>query len=168
MHIFLIGFMGSGKTYWGKLWAEVNGFSFIDLDHEIELAAGRTVAAIFENNEEAYFRELESGKLKDIVLPTNAIIACGGGTPCFHNNMEWMNNNGLTVYLKTTPPDILERVKDEKHKRPLLKNLDDENMLLFIAQKIQEREPFYSQAKIILPVGELNTNTIQTIKQTSN
>ena len=159
MNIFLIGFMGSGKTYWGRIWAEANGYAFIDLDEVIETAAGRTIAAIFDKNEEVYFRELEAEKLRSLDLQKDTIIACGGGTPCFHNNMEWMDTQGTTVYLKSSSSQVLERVKAEKAKRPLLKKVNPAELLFFIEQKLKEREPFYLQAKIIIHVDKLTTES---------
>ncbi len=155
--------MGSGKTHWGKLWAQQNGLDFFDLDEIIEAQQQKTIDAIFEQNGEESFREIESNALKTFSEKDNCIIACGGGTPCFHDNMQWMNENGTTVYLKASTGQVLERVKDEKYKRPLLKKLDDDEVLLFISQKIIERAPFYSQAKIILLVEELNTASFEKI-----
>jgi shikimate kinase len=163
MKIFLIGFMGSGKTHWGKLWAERRRMEFFDLDAMIEAKEKKTIDAIFNENGETYFRGAEIAALKTFADKDNCIIACGGGTPCFHNNMQWMKSNGTTVYLQATPVEIMERVKDEKHKRPLLKKLDNDEILLFIAQKIKEREPFYLQAQIILPVKELNIDSFKKI-----
>ena len=155
--------MGSGKTYWGEIWAKKNDFDFFDLDLIIEAQEQKTIDKIFNENGETYFRETESAALKTFADKDNCIIACGGGTPCFHDNMQWMNENGIPVYLKATPDQILERVKDEKHHRPLLKKLNDDEIFLFISQKIKERDPFYSQAKIILSVTELNARSFEKI-----
>ena len=163
MKIFLIGFMGSGKTHWGEIWAEKNRLDFFDLDSFIEAQQQKTIDAIFNEDGETYFRETESATLKTFAEKDNCIIACGGGTPCFHDNMQWMDGHGITVYLKATPGQIMERVKDEKHMRPLLKRLNDDEAFLFITQKIKEREPFYSQAQIILPVDELNNESFEKI-----
>lgn len=161
MLIFLVGFMGSGKTHWGKLWAEAHQFPFVDLDAEIELNEGKTVAAIFEKSGEFYFRDVEAKVLRSFEQQQHTIIACGGGTPCFHGNMQWMNEHGTTVYLSSPPADILERVLTEQHKRPLLKNLNQAEMLFFIEQKLKEREPFYTQAKITLPAAELDQSSFE-------
>ena len=163
MKIFLIGFMGSGKTHWGEIWAQRSDMDFFDLDALIVAKEQRTVDAIFAEKGETFFREKESDTLKTLAEKNNCIIACGGGTPCFHDNMQWMNDNGTTVYLQASPEQIMERVKNEKHKRPLLKKRDDDEILLFVTQKIKEREPFYSQAHIILPVEELNNCTFEKI-----
>ncbi len=147
-NFFLIGFMGSGKSHWGKIWSEANQFSFVDLDAVIEEKAGKTVAAIFELNGEDYFRGLETDALRTCAHLQNTIVACGGGTPCFNENMQWMNENGTTIYITCTSNEILARVLLEKEKRPLLKKLNQAELLFFIEQKVKEREPFYTQANL--------------------
>lgn len=161
--IFLIGFMGSGKTYWGNLWARQTGMAIFDLDEVIEQQENKTIAEIFEQNGEAYFRQKETEVLKTFSDKKKCIIACGGGTPCFNNNMQWMNEHGLTVYLAATPDEIVKRVITEQEKRPLIKNLHPEELLLFVEKKLKEREAFYTTAKIILPVNEITAVTINSI-----
>ena len=162
-NIFLIGFMGSGKTYWGKLWAAQSGLQFFDLDELIEAEQQKSVAAIFEQDGEAFFRQRETAVLKTFSQKANCMIACGGGTPCFNDNMQWMNENGTTVYLEATPNDILKRVITEQEKRPLIKDLSPDELIVFIKKKLQERAPVYNAAKIILPVTEINAATINTL-----
>jgi shikimate kinase len=161
MTIFLIGFMGSGKSYWGKRWAARAGMSFSDLDQLIEQRCGSSVAAIFEEKGEDYFRQLERQVLGELVMEKNTIVACGGGTPCYYDNMDRMNKRGITIYLKTTPALILERVKEETSSRPLLKQLNEAEILFFIEKKLKEREPVYLQAKICAAVDQLNDNFLQ-------
>jgi shikimate kinase len=162
--VFLIGFMGSGKTHWGKIWAEKNGLNFYDLDEIVEAKAGKPIAAIFEKEGEEHFRKMETEALQTFTKKDNCIIACGGGAACFNDNMQWMNENGTTVYLLATPQYILSRVKaEEKAKRPLINKLNEAELLFFIEQKLKEREPFYTQAKIILPVTELHDDSLSTI-----
>ena len=161
--IFLVGFMGSGKTYWGKMLAAANNFSFIDLDEAIEKKTGRTVAEIFENIGEEYFRMIETKKLRSLVKKRNTIIACGGGTPCFYENMQWMNDHGKTIYLSSTPEDILKRVLSEMEKRPLIKNLNQAELYFFIQQKLREREPFYNQSKFIVQSNEASIHSFASI-----
>ena len=161
--IFLIGFMGSGKTYWGKIWAQKNGLDFYDLDEIIEAQEGRSIAAIFEKEGEEYFRKKEREALRTFSLKDNCVIACGGGAACFNNNMQWMNENGITVYLSATPQYILLRIKEEKDKRPLINKLNEAELLFFIEQKLKERESFYNQAKIILPAAGLNDDSLSTL-----
>ena len=157
---FLIGFMGSGKTYWGKIWAQNKGLNFFDLDEIVEQKEGRAIAAIFEKDGEDYFRKIETNALHIFSEKDNCIIACGGGTACFNNNMQWMNDNGITVYLSASAPYILTRVKEEKAKRPLINKLNEAELLFFIEQKLKEREPFYKLAKFIFPVSELNDGSL--------
>jgi shikimate kinase len=161
--IFLIGFMGSGKTYWGKVWTQQNGLAFYDLDAIIEAKEGRSIAVIFEKEGEAYFRKIETIALQQFSETKNAVLACGGGVPCFNDNMQWMNEHGTTVYLAASPQYILSRVKEEKEKRPLISKLNEAELLFFIEQKLKEREPFYKQAKLILPVTELNEGSLSAI-----
>lgn len=104
--IFIIGFMGSGKTYWGKKWARQSGLAFFDLDEEIEKQEGKTIAAIFEEDGEDYFRKIEATALRAFTNNKNCLISCGGGTACFNNNMQWMNEHGATLYLFATPQYI--------------------------------------------------------------
>ena len=164
MKIFLIGFMGSGKTYWGKIWAQKKGLDFYDLDEIIEEKEGRSIATIFEKEGEDYFRKIETEALHTFSEKDNCIIACGGGAACFNDNIRWMNENGTTVYLAASPQYILSRVKEEeKGKRPLINKLNEAELLFFIEQKLKERELFYKQAKIILSVANVNDDSISII-----
>ncbi len=159
--VFLIGFMGSGKTHWGKIWAAKNGLNFYDLDEVIETKEGKTIATIFETKGEGYFRKIETAALHTLSEKQNCIIACGGGAACFNDNMQWMNENGTTVYLSATPQYIFNHVIDGQLKRPLIKKLNKAELLFFIEQKLKEREPFYKQAKIILQVNDINDDSFQ-------
>lgn len=161
--VFLIGFMGSGKTYWGKIWAQQKGLDFYDLDEIVEAKEGKSIAAIFEKEGEDYFRKTETEALHTLSEKDGCIIACGGGTACFNDNIQWMNKQGTSVYLSATPTDILNRVIEEKNNRPLINKLNEAELLFFIEQKLKEREPFYNQAKIILPVTELNKDSLSAI-----
>jgi len=160
MKIFLIGFMGSGKSYWGKLWSKQTGLRFYDLDEVIEKEQGKTIAAIFEKEGEAFFRKAETIALQPFSEKDNCIIACGGGTACFNDNMQWMNKHGVTVYLSAIPQYILNSVIGGKDKRPLIKKLNEAELLFFIEKKLKEREPFYKQAAIILPVETLRADVV--------
>ena len=146
MTFFLIGFMGSGKTHWGKIWASLYGFTFIDLDEVIEKKEGKSIADIFEIKGESYFREIEAAALRSFDDLENTIIACGGGTPCFYGNIEWMNECGTTIYLYSTTQEILQRVLSEQDKRPLIKKMNKGELLFFIEQKLKERADFYNAA----------------------
>jgi len=154
MLFFLNGFMGSGKSHWGKIWAANYKLGFIDLDEVIQMEEGGSVVDIFEEKGEDYFRTVEAKKLREMATAKSSIIACGGGTPCFHDNMKWMNEHGISVYLSATPDEILRRLIKGQQQRPLIKKLNQAELLFFIQQKLKEREPFYNQANIILPSAE--------------
>lgn len=161
MLFFLNGFMGSGKSHWGRIWAAQYKLGFVDLDEAIESAEGKPVVDIFESKGEAYFREEEAKKLREMGSLKNTIIACGGGAPCFKDNMQWMNEHGITVYISATPDEILRRLAKGQEQRPLIKKLNQAELLFFIEKKLKEREPFYTQANIILPSADITEHTFE-------
>lgn len=148
--IFLTGFMGCGKTTLGQKLASKLGVKFIDLDHLIEEKEGMRIVDYFSANGEDQFRKLESAVLKNTNYPDNAIISTGGGTPCFFDNMEWMNTQGITVYIHLPARALASRLEKDKNQRPVLQENKGEALVTFIEQKLTEREPFYQQAKIIV------------------
>lgn len=160
MRIFLIGFMGTGKSRWGEIWANQHKLKFIDLDIEIEKKTGLSIEEIFEKKGEDFFRDVEANTLMEMEQYDNCIIACGGGTPCFKNNMDWMNENGITVLLNSTPSKILENIINDNKERPLLKKINKGELLFFIEMKLKERMDFYNKASIRLEAVELNSNSI--------
>ncbi|MFT3705799.1 MAG: shikimate kinase [Agriterribacter sp.] len=164
MRIFLLGFMGTGKTYWGRLWAGKEGMQFFDLDAEIEKDAGMTIRAIFEQYGEPYFREKEKQLLQQFGARDNFILSTGGGTPCFFNNMEWMNANGITIYLDTPPHILKERLVKEKDHRPLIQKLNDDEIMPFIENNINKRNKFYTKSTVILPTESITEATFNEIK----
>lgn len=168
MKIFITGFMGSGKTHWAKIWAQQSSLTFYDLDALIEAEEGMTIEKLFDKKGEPYFRERETAMLYSLAKKDNFILSCGGGTPCFNNNIQWMNENGITVYLHCLPKTILQNVLAEKQQRPLIKNINESELLFFIEKKLKERESFYSQAKLTLKTEELDNNTITTILNYTN
>ena len=160
MVIFLVGFMGSGKNWWGSVLAERAGIPFYDLDKAIEQAAGMDIVTIFREKGEGYFREAESRMLRELATKIisaetkgnalKAIIATGGGTPCFNNNMNRMNELGLTVWLNPSIEELATRLEKETDKRPLLKGKKGKELTDLIAGKLLERKPFYEMAQIEL------------------
>ena len=142
--------MGSGKSYIGRLLAAKMGLQFVDLDSIIESTEGAKIAQIFVNEGETYFRQIESQILRGVRKWDNMVVATGGGAPCFHNSMDWMNENGLTIYLKATPQLLLSRLKNESEHRPILGGRTDLDLLDFIKSKIVERSPFYSKATLTI------------------
>lgn len=144
--IFLIGYMGSGKSTLGKALGERSGLRFIDLDEYIESRAGASIADIFADRGEVFFRELEREALSEVASFDNVIVACGGGTPCRPGAMELMNRQGLTVFLNASFPRLLVRLKEGRSARPLISNLNDSELERFIEDSIKGRMPYYSQA----------------------
>jgi len=149
-HLFLIGFMGCGKTYWGKILANKSGLPFVDLDELIVQASGQSISQIFKAVGESGFRDLEQKVLKTIQEMPNSIIATGGGTPCFFDNMDWMNDVGTTIYLKASPALLAERLRSEMEFRPLFAGVKQNAMEGFIGNKLEGRAPFYQKANVIL------------------
>lgn len=145
--IFLIGLMGSGKTFWAQELSAVLNIPLFDLDKEIEKAEGKTIAEIFAEEGEAYFRAKENEILKSFKDKNNFILSTGGGAPCFHDNIEWMNEQGITIWIDEPVETIAARLEKEKSHRPLLANVDNENLADFLAQMREKRKPFYSNAK---------------------
>lgn len=160
MIIFLIGFMGSGKTTLGKQLAAKLGYCFIDQDAVIEKHYQMTVSEIFAKHGEEEFRKAEHEVLQELVKRENCIIATGGGAPCFHNNMELMNEGGFTIYIKVDPGTLIQRLKTSHSTRPLLKDKSEAELLEYTQQKLNERSPFYSRSKIILYSNNLTVDDI--------
>jgi shikimate kinase len=151
MRIFLIGFMGSGKTHWGKQVAQKLSLPFYDLDEVIVVEEKRSITDIFGESGEEYFRSREKEVLEKIVDEnTNMVLSCGGGTPCFFNNIEFMKKYGTVVWLNTQVDVLLHRLMKERMQRPLLKDLDDEDLKHYIIRKLNERRMYYEQADVII------------------
>ncbi|MGM0531628.1 MAG: shikimate kinase [Bacteroidota bacterium] len=160
MRIFLIGFMGSGKTTAGKKLADRLSYSYLDLDEFIEQQEQDSIRNIFEKKGEAYFRERESKYLRDISRYVDCVISTGGGAPCFFDNMDYMNNAGITVYLKMTPGQLFSRLNNGREERPLIKNKDDQELLQYIRNKLSERETHYQKAQLIADGFNLNMSEL--------
>lgn len=144
--IFLIGYMGSGKTTLGRALGRRLGLQFIDLDSYIESRFMRTVAQLFEERGEAEFRRIEREMLHEVAEMENVVVACGGGTPCFFDNVEYMNSRGITVMLEASEERLFTRLARNRRKRPLIKDLDNESLRLFITRNMEKRMPFYTKA----------------------
>ena len=154
--IILIGYMGAGKTTVGKALARELGLPFYDLDWYIEERFRRTIPQIFAEKGEDGFRRIEQNVLHEVAEFEDIILSSGGGTPCFFDNMEYMNRQAMTVYLKATPEILFQHLKMGKTERPLLKGKTDEELMDFIRQSLAVREPFYSQARYTLDVSLLD------------
>lgn len=149
MKIFLIGFMGSGKTFVGKQLAAQLDIGFFDTDDMLEKHVGLTIPDIFKQFGEQVFRQMEQQILQGTSHLEYCIISTGGGLPCFDGNMQWMNENGLTIYLKTTPELIFQRLAVSAATRPLIADYDQEQLKQFISEKMTERSVFYAHAHLV-------------------
>ena len=152
--IFLIGYMGAGKTTLGKAFARAMGLTFIDLDWYIEERFHKTIRQLFTERGEDAFRDLEKRMLHEASEFEDVVISVGGGTPCFFDNMEYMNAAGETVFLDVDIKVLFRRLKVAKQQRPLLDGKTDEELMLFIQEALQARLPFYTKAKHVFN-GEL-------------
>lgn len=144
--ILLIGYMGAGKTTLGAALAETLGLDFIDLDLFIEERFRKSISQIFAEKGEAEFRLIEQRMLHEVAEFENVIISTGGGTPCFFDNIDYMNNQGLTVYLKVPIDRLFTRLSIARNKRPLIKDKNDDELLNFIQEQLAKREPYYKKA----------------------
>lgn len=155
--IFLIGMPGAGKTYWLYPFSEVIHYKAVDLDDEIERKYQRKIARVFKNKEEE-FRIAEQEMLKNVIQysSSNTIIATGGGTPCYFNNLQIMKEHGIVIYLKADQDLLFERLAKDLNKRPFLPKT--KNKLIQYLNHLEEiRSPYYEQADLVLPVKYLNT-----------
>ena len=146
--IFLIGFTGSGKSTIGKKLSNLLHFDFFDTDAEIERITGKSIFQIFDDEGENFFREKERTLITELSRKDNIVVSTGGGTPCFFDNMQRMNQTGLTIYLHANPNVLKQRITNQKHQKPLLKTVPDEQLTPHITQLLRQREPYYHQAQI--------------------
>lgn len=158
--IYLTGFMGSGKTTIGKQLAKLLQYDFIDLDEYLQHQERATITQLFELKGEAYFRERESTYLRRFDASQQMVMATGGGSPCFFGNMDWMNEQGTTVYLKAAPALLADRLRNEKVHRPLLQGKTGQDAFNYICEKLAEREKFYLSAKVIVEAASLTARKL--------
>lgn len=144
--IFLIGMMGSGKTYWAEKLKKKFKVPAYDLDSLVEMMEEKSISEMFIEDGEEHFRKAEAKMLRMFKEKKQFILSCGGGTPCFNDNMNWMNKNGITVWIDESLDVLVSRLIPEKEHRPLIKDLDDNQLEKFLSEKLKEREPYYSQA----------------------
>lgn len=150
MLIFLVGFMGCGKSTIGRRVARRLGYEFVDTDAVIEQSAGMTVREIFARHGEGEFRRMERKAIEDIPAGGNVIVATGGGAPCFGDNMEFMKARGSVVYFKASPESLSRRLEKGKTRRPKIANMEGGELLEYIRAALLEREPCYSRASAII------------------
>ncbi len=166
MRIFLVGFMGSGKTTWAKITGEKLGIPYFDLDDLIEKRANLKINDIFDQKGEKYFRKVEAICLRELHVMDSFTLACGGGAPCFYDNMMVMNKLGTTVWLNTPKDVMATRLLEEAEHRPLIKGLSPEKLQEFIEDKLEERLQYYNEARIILnPTESTPDDLIQLLQK---
>ena len=156
--VYIIGFMGIGKTTIAKLLAKKLKLPFYDTDQEIEKNQKRSVSEIFKKDGELHFRMLETELLNNI--NQNSIIACGGGLPIHNNNIGLINSKGISIYLKASNNCLFNRLKNEKQSRPLIENKTDEKLEVYIKNELQSRSPFYNLANHTILVDNKSTNEV--------
>ena len=163
IRIFILGFMGSGKTHWSKIWAEKYKLDCYDLDDLIEETEELNITDIFHQKGEAYFRAAEATALRTLSFQSNFILACGGGTPCFHDNMNWMKSHGITIYLKVKPATVAARLINGNAMRPLIRDLEPKQIVEYAEQKIIEREAFYLRSSLILTEEQIDSESLSVL-----
>lgn len=151
MKIYFIGFMGTGKTYWGRQLSHKLQIPFFDLDEQIISQEGKSINDIFSQNGEEYFRRLEKEALHIITESHDSfVMATGGGTPCYFNNIDYMKKSGTVVWINTSMDILFERLLKDKATRPLLKDLEDNRLKAYIIRKFADRKIYYEQADIMI------------------
>jgi shikimate kinase len=161
MKIFLIGFMGSGKTHWGKELSQKLQLPFFDLDEQVVNSENQSINDIFEHQGEEYFRQKETEILHILTESHSSfIMACGGGAPCYFNNIDYMNQAGVTVWLNAHIDILFKRLMVEKAHRPLLKNFSDDQLRAYIIRKFSDRKIYYEQAKVFIDDEETSTDKV--------
>lgn len=158
--IFLIGFMGAGKSTIGKKLAHRLGLTFFDLDKLIEAKAGCSISDIFKFLGETAFREMEQACLQSFQTENNFLLACGGGTPCFFDNLRFMKDNGLVVYVNLQESILFERLSKAKKIRPSIVGMDEKQLKEFISNQLKARMPFYEQADLSMSGLSINLSVI--------
>ena len=163
MRIYLIGYMGCGKSTLGRRFAEHLNVQFVDMDHYIEERNHKTIPQIFEEEGEAEFRNKERKALEELSEFTDIIIATGGGAPCFFDNINLMNQTGKTIYLNIDPAILADRLLKSKTERPLIKGKSREELVAFIGETLKKRNEFYKQAKFQITEPDIDLGELENI-----
>ena len=150
MRVYLVGYPACGKTTLGKKIARKLGYNFVDLDLLFEETYHVTISDFFGNYGEDVFRICEKKILRTASQMNNTVIATGGGAPCFFDNMDYINKNGLSIYIKKTAKFLAERLRNAKSVRPLFRGISNEDMLSYITTQLVEREYYYMKAKVVV------------------
>lgn len=168
--IILIGYMGAGKTTIGRALAMDLGLSFYDLDWYIESRRHKKVAQLFNEQGEDAFRRIEYNMLHEVAEFEDVVLSCGGGTPCFFDNIDYMNRQGQVVYLRCSPEVLHSHLAMSKNERPLLKGKSPEELTDFIRQQLDYREQFYAKARYHFDVSLMDNyekikTTVDSLKE---
>lgn len=163
--IFLVGMMGSGKSYWTKKMAKWIKSAGYDLDDLIEMNEEKTIAEIFSEDGEDQFRKIEAKILRWFKEKKKFVLATGGGTPCFQDNMSWMKKEGVVIWLDESVEVLAKRLNEEKAHRPLIANLEEDALVKFLQDKLVERHSFYSQANYRLSSEQITDAKLKQIIQ---
>jgi shikimate kinase len=158
--VFLIGMMGSGKSYWAEKLKKKLKVPAYDLDNLVEIMEEKTIAEMFAQDGEEYFRKEEAKMLRLFKEKKQFILSCGGGAASYNDNMDWMNINGITIWLNERVEVLAARLKEEKQHRPLIKDLNDDQLQAFLTQKLEERSAYYSRATYTIDGSNLNENSL--------
>ena len=159
IRIILIGYMGAGKTTVGKALAKALGVTFYDLDWYISSRMRKTIAQIFEERGEDGFRQIERNMLHEVAEFEDVVISCGGGTPCYFDNIDYMNEKAPVVYLKADPEVLYKHLAMSKNDRPLLRGKSQEELITFIREQLEKRNPYYTKARYTLDVSLMDDFT---------
>lgn len=163
MRIYLIGYMGCGKSTLGRRLAKHLGLQFIDMDHYIEERNCKSIPKIFAEDGEAEFRKKERHALEELSEFTDIVIATGGGAPCFFDNIDLMNKTGKTIYLNIHPNILADRLLKSKTERPLIKGKSREELIEFIDETLLKRNEFYLQANYQITEPDIDLNLMENL-----
>lgn len=161
MRIYLIGYMGCGKSTLGRRLSEYLDLQFVDMDHYIEMRNLKTIPQIFAEEGESEFRNKERKALEELSEFTDTIIATGGGAPCFFDNINLMNDTGKTIYININPSILADRLLKSKTERPLIKGKSKDELVAFIDETLKKRNQFYKQAKFEITEPDIDLQVVK-------
>jgi len=164
--IYFVGYMGAGKTTISRKIAQMLHWDWCDTDQMFEAKYKISIQDFFNRYDETLFRKLESPLLKETKFFKKTVVATGGGLPCFYDNMEWMNQNGLTVYLRISPESVVNRLESSKKKRPVLQNKNSEELLDFVSKHMRKRNIYYTQAHQMVKAESCDLKALHQLLQT--
>lgn len=162
--LFMVGYMGSGKTTIGRKLAKALNFEFIDLDSLIELRTGRSISTLFRESGEEEFRKQEQHALKSLAGKSKIVVATGGGCAAYADNMDWMNANGITIFLRCHPGTLFHRIAPTKARRPMIAQLEDVDLMEFITESLKNRLPYYLKSHITVTGEQKNEDIVTQLR----